>query len=96
MSHYWKSLIVVFLAVIAWAIVPLGMLFHEDKDSSSYFPLHLLTGSALLAVIAMCLGHIINSNSIRLVKIAYDFAKAYLFFTGLLLMISIVLSYTGK
>lgn len=96
MSLYWKSLIVVVLATGAWVIVPLGMFFKNGEGTSGQFPVYLLTCSVLLAVIAMYVGYTLRFHASRMVKTGRDLAKVYLQITGLLVAISIVLSYTGK
>lgn len=77
-------------------IVPLGIYFQNGEDTSSQLPLYLLTCSVLLAVIAMYVGHTLRAHAIRMVQTGRDLAKVYLQVTGLLVVISFVLSYTGK
>jgi len=52
--------------------------------------------SVLLAVIAMYVGHTLRAHALRMVQSGRDLAKVYLQVTGLLVAISIVLSFTGK
>lgn len=96
MKHFLKSLTVVTFATGAWMTVPLGMFFQHKEATSSQFPVYLLAGSVLLAVTSMYIGHSLRPHNVRLVNIGYDLAKVYLQVTGLLVVISIVLSYTGK
>lgn len=95
-SLYWKSLTAIVLAVGAWIIVPLGVFFQKSEDAGSHLNLYLLASSVFLSVISMYIGHTLRFYETRIVRIGHILAKLYLQVFGVLLAISIVLSYMGK